>query len=244
MAGRKQREPARQGPASERAPGSARRRSERQPLDRERIELAALELVEKDGLAAFSMRKLGAALGVEAMSLYHHFPSKGHLFDALLDRFVAESTPADDVARPWRERARRTCIAYRELARRYPEFARYIILHRMNTRGGLAWLEGVVRIFTDAGFDTEAAARAFRGVGYYLMGAVLDETAGYAKGPSAAEPVPLDEQARIAPTVVKLGPYFQREHWERTFLAGLDLLLDGFARQLAAGATGPKRKSR
>jgi hypothetical protein len=104
----------------------------------------------------------------------------------------------------------------------------------MNPRGGLAWIERVVWIFVDAGFDVETAARGFRSVGYYLMGAVLDETAGYAKGPSAAEPVPMSEQAEIAPTVMKLGPYFQREHWDKTFLVGLDLLLDGFERKLQA----------
>jgi AcrR family transcriptional regulator len=196
---------------------------------------AALELVERDGLGEFSMRKLGAALGVEATSLYHHFPSKAHLFDALLDRLLAEST-VEGPERPWRERARRLCIAYRELSLRYPEFSRYMILHRMNTRGALAWLESVVRIFTDAGFEAELAARAFRGMGYYLMGAVLDETAGYARGPTAAEPMTPDEQARLAPKVVAFGAYFQREHWDRTFLAGLELLLDGFERKLAAAS--------
>jgi AcrR family transcriptional regulator len=233
MAARKSTKRSRKSPAAPRAPESAHRRVSRQALDRERIELAALELVEKDGLAEFSMRKLGAALGVEAMSLYHHFPSKGHLLDALLDRLMATTVPPE-TSRPWRERARVFCLAYRELAFRHPEFARYMILHRMNTRGSLAWLEGVVKIFTDAGFETELAARAFRSMGYYLMGCVLDETAGYAKGPSAAEPVPAAEQAKIAPTVMKLGAYFAREHWDRTFLVGLELLLDGFERQLAA----------
>ena len=233
MAARKLVKRSRKPPAPERAPGTVHRKSSRPSLDPERIELAALELVEKDGLAEFSMRKLGAALGVEAMSLYHHFPSKGHLFDALLDRLMVTTVPLE-TSRPWRERARAFCLAYRALAGRYPEFARYMILHRMNTRGGLALLEGVVKIFTNAGFETELAARAFRSMGYYLMGAVLDETAGYARGPSAAEPVPAEEQAEIAPTVMKLGAYFAREHWDRTFLVGLELLLDGFERQLAA----------
>ncbi len=222
----------RAGPARPR--GRSPKRAPKRQLDRERIERAALELVEKDGLAEFSMRKLGAVLGVEAMSLYHHFPSKAHLFDALVDRLVVESLDHGDRARPWRERVRHFCVAYRALALRHPEFARYMILHRMNTRGGLAWLESTVRIFVDAGFDVETAARAFRSVGYYMMGAVLDETAGYAKGPTAADPVPPSEQAEIAPTVMKLGPYFQREHWDRTFFVGLELLLDGFERGLAA----------
>ena len=53
----------------------------RKPLNRDRIATAALELVDREGLDALSMRKLGKALGVQAMSLYRYFDSK----DALLD---------------------------------------------------------------------------------------------------------------------------------------------------------------
>jgi AcrR family transcriptional regulator len=233
----KTKRPRKAGAAPERPPSSEKRRRGKPPLDRERIELTALDLIEKDGLAEFSMRKLGAALGVEAMSLYHHFPSKAHLFDALLDRLVVGVVGVGDASRPWRERMRRSCLEYRTLGHRYPEFARFMIVHRMNTRAGLAWLESVTRVFVDAGFDIETAARAFRSVGYFLMGAMLDETTGYARGPTAADPVPASEQAEIAPTVARMGPYFQREHWDATFLAGLDLLLDGFERQLAARGT-------
>ena len=178
------------------------------------------------------MRKLGAELGVEAMSLYHHFPSKAHLFDALLNRLVATTTASLREALPWKEKVRRFCFAYRDALLRHPEFARHVIVHRMNTRGGLVWLEALVKVFVEAGFETETAARVFRSVGYYLMGAVLDETAGYARGPSAAEPVPPEEEAELAPTVVLLGPYFRREHWDLTFSTGLDLLLDGFEQML------------
>jgi AcrR family transcriptional regulator len=220
------------------SPGRARApKTEKRHLDRERIELAALELVEESGLAEFSMRKLGAVLGVEAMSLYHHFPSKAHLFDALVDRLITSVVEAPGATGSWRERARRMCIAYRALGFRYPEFSRYMIVHRMNTRASLAWLESIARIFTEAGFDIETAARAFRSMGYYMMGAVLDETAGYARGPSAVDPVPPSEQAEIAPTAARMGPYFGREHWDRTFSMGLDLLFDGFERQLRRAPT-------
>jgi AcrR family transcriptional regulator len=224
-----------------RAPGSPGRarapKTEKRHLDRERIELAALELVEESGLAEFSMRKLGAVLGVEAMSLYHHFPSKAHLFDALVDRLITSVVEESAATGAWRERARRSCVVYRAVALRYPEFSRYMIVHRMNTRAALAWLEGIARIFTEAGFDIETSARAFRAMGYYMMGAVLDETAGYSRGPSAVEPVPTSEQAEIAPTAARMGPYFGREHWEGTFLMGLDLLFDGFERKLHEAPT-------
>jgi AcrR family transcriptional regulator len=170
------------------------------------------------------MRRLGKKLGVEAMSLYHHYPSKAHLFDALVDRLLSEME-APDATRPWQERARAMSLAYRAVLLRHPRFAQFMLLHRMNSRQGLAWLESIARIFADAGFDAESGARAFRILGYYLMGAIIDETAGYARGPSAAEPVPLAEQAAIAPTVAAFGPYFASEHWETTFLEGLELVL-------------------
>ena len=89
-------------------------------------------------------------------------------------------------------------FAYREMAHRHPRFFQFIALHRHNTRVGLAWLERMLSIFRDAGLDTETAARFFRVVGYYVIGGVLDETSGYAKGHSAAEPVP-DAGGRARP---------------------------------------------
>ena len=70
----------------------------------------------------------------------------------------------------------------------------------------------------------------FRTFGYYLNGAILDETAGYARGPSTIEPVPAEEMARDFPEVVAAGPYFRSSEWEATLEFGIDLLIDGYAR--------------
>jgi len=215
----------------------------RRPLDRDGIERAALRLIDDEGLAEFSMRHLGKKLGVEAMSLYHHYPSKAHLLDALLDRLIA-TLPIPESTLPWRERILQICVDYRALAAKHPKFAPFMIVHRMNTRTTLAWLESMVRIIGDAGFDAAEGARAFRVVGYFLMGTILDESSGYAGGPSAAEKVPDEEQARIAPTVARFGPYFAREHWDATFRRGLDALLDDLERRLAERARAPRRPQR
>jgi len=214
----------------------------RRPLDREGIERAALALIDEEGLAELSMRRLGKKLGVEAMSLYHHYPSKAHLLDALLDRLIS-TLPIPEATLPWRERILRFCLSYRALAAKHPRFAPFMIVHRMNTRTTLGWLESMVRIIGDAGFDAADGARAFRSVGYYLMGAILDESSGYAGGPTAAEGVPEAEQALIAPTVARFGPYFGREHWDATFRSGLDAMLDDLERRLAERVK-PPRKSR
>ena len=57
----------------------------RAQLSRERIALEALDIIDRDGLPGLSMRKLGGALGVEAMSIYHYVTSKDDLLDAVLD---------------------------------------------------------------------------------------------------------------------------------------------------------------
>ncbi|NLT35140.1 MAG: TetR/AcrR family transcriptional regulator [Gaiellales bacterium] len=55
----------------------------RVPLSRERIITAAVELLDERGLAGFTMRALGEHLGVEAMAIYHYFPNKQTLLEAL-----------------------------------------------------------------------------------------------------------------------------------------------------------------
>ena len=55
----------------------------REPLSRERIITAALELIESEGLSGLTMRVLGRRLGVEAMALYHYFPNKAALLEAM-----------------------------------------------------------------------------------------------------------------------------------------------------------------
>ncbi|QPE04243.1 TetR family transcriptional regulator [Microbacterium schleiferi] len=79
----------------------------RRPLTRQSILAAALELVDADGLDALTMRSLGARLGVEAMSLYHHLPSKQAVIDGIVDLVWAEVTLTAD-AQDWRTAVRRT----------------------------------------------------------------------------------------------------------------------------------------
>jgi len=84
------------------------RTSPRAPLSRERILSAALSVADRDGLPALSMRRLGAALGVEAMSLYGHVRDKGDLLDGLVDHVVGMwADPLPDES-DWRVVARTT----------------------------------------------------------------------------------------------------------------------------------------
>lgn len=219
-------------PRSRSAP-KPRPRGAPEPLSRERIVLAALEEVDASGLAAFSTRRLAQSLGCEAMSLYHYFPSKRHLFDALVDHAIAsiEWGPPD---LPPIEQLRATLHAYRAMAHRFPALYPLVALHRLNTETGVRLIERVLRQVRAVVRDPEKAARHFRTLGYYITGAALDETAGYAKGPSAAEPVSDATIARECPTLTAAARYFQRDQWDATFALGVDAMLAAVQRDAAS----------
>ena len=201
-------------------------RPARDKLSRERIETAALDLIERVGLAAFSQRALARELSIEAMSLYHWYPSQIDLLNALLDRVIGElrvppvGTPA--------ERLRDTALAFRDIARRYPAFVgSFVLPHRFNTETTMACLEAMLQVFRDAGLQGEQAARRFRAWMQFVMGALLDETVGYAKGPGATHPLPDDEVAARFPLVAALGPFNKPAQHEAHFRFGLEAVLRG-----------------
>ncbi|MBZ5737097.1 TetR/AcrR family transcriptional regulator [Nocardioides mangrovi] len=103
-----------------------RKRPGRQPgttLTREAILDRALELVERDGVAALSMRRLGEELGVDATAFYRHFRDKDALVLAAYDRVtdeLADLVRELDPSLPWRTRLERLAEAGWALSERYP----------------------------------------------------------------------------------------------------------------------------
>jgi AcrR family transcriptional regulator len=199
----------------------------RATLTRDAIVGAALALVDAEGLAGLTTRRLGERLGVEAMSIYHHFPSKHHLLDALVDHAIS-TIPLERPGADAEGQLRRLCYDYRAMARRFPRLYPLIALHRHNTPTGVAYLERILELVHALARNDEEAARQFRAFGYYLNGALLDETAGYAQGPSAAEPVDDAYVAAHCPRLAAAAAYFKSPHWDATFALGLEALFAGF----------------
>lgn len=219
---------------AERSVGHAKK-----PLSPERIVLVALDLIEREGLAAFSTRKLAAELRCEAMSIYHYFPSKGHLMDALVDRVMGtEVSMLEPTRSDWRRRIEDVAREMRALAYRRPHFFGYLATHRMNTPRALRSLDGIIGVFQNLGIGEEAGVRMFRAFSYYVMGALSDETAGYARGASTVEPIPDDVMEAEFSHVAAAAKWFQPEHWDATFELGLKVMLDGFERMIAEAGRG------
>src|SRR5918995_6954834 len=112
--------------------------AKRQPLNRRRILETAVRFVDSEGLEALSMRKLGAKLGVEAMSLYNHVPNKGALLDGMVEVLLGElEIPPESEG--WERRIREAYGAFRRLAHEHPNVFSLLLGRPPDTMDG-GWL--------------------------------------------------------------------------------------------------------
>ena len=94
-------------------------RKRRAPLSCDRVLRAAVRIADRDGIDAVSMRRIGQALGVEAMALYNHVANKDEILDGMIDLVVSEIDPPIDGA-DWKATLRARMLSAREALVRHP----------------------------------------------------------------------------------------------------------------------------
>jgi AcrR family transcriptional regulator len=211
----------------------------RAPLSRERIAQAALELIDEAGLEQCSMRRLGAALGVEAMALYHHFPSKGELLDAVIDLLVAEiELPREG---PPLERLRACIRSYRASAIRHPRAFILLAARRFNSERAFSFYEELLGVFGELGLDAEQSARWFRLIGGFASGAGMAEVASRERVTDAT-PLRLERAPELIPfpRVRAVAPHLAVKKLDGVFEFGLGVLFEALAAHTVAK---PRRRS-
>ncbi|GAA4540609.1 TetR/AcrR family transcriptional regulator C-terminal domain-containing protein [Amycolatopsis samaneae] len=155
---------------------SDRRARPRAGLTRERIVDVALEFVDEHGVAALSMRKLGAALDVEAMTLYHYVPSKDALFEALVDRLtVPMGGVRPEPGERWERWLGRLARAYRAELLAHPGVLPLAATRPVTSRVALGHVEAALRVLVDAGFGPVRALDVLNTVMTFVLGHTLAE---------------------------------------------------------------------
>ena len=198
----------------------------RKPLSRRRILEAALGLADREGLEALSMGRLGAELGVEAMSLYNHVPNKEALLDGVVEILFTEMKVTLDGKRGWEEKVREVFRSFRRLAHAHPEVFPLFAMRPSNT----SKVVGILPVFLDAlrgsGFDVRTSLRAFRTLASYTIGYALAEIRGF-----ALEPAQVRAETRILPDdgdhTSETTPPLEEADRDAEFEFGLDLILAG-----------------
>lgn len=211
----------------------------RAPLTRESVIRAAVELADRQGIAALSMRALAQALKVEAMSLYHHVPGKEALLDGMVDLVFSEIY-APRVGGEWRQELRARSLSGREVLARHPW-----AIGLMDSRSGagmetLRHHDAVIGCLRSAGFSLPLIAHAFAVVDAHLYGFMIQELSLPFDSSEELEGLAesmLDQQALAAlPHFAEFvqGHALQPGYsFGDEFEWGLDLVLDGLARRLA-----------
>lgn len=219
----------------------------RKGLNRRRVLEAALRIVDAEGLAALTMRRLGAELDVEAMSLYRHVPSKEALLDGIVELIVLEIDVPASVDGNWQEATRHVLRSYRRTAHAHPNAFPLVTTRPLNTPEALRRLDASFEILRQAGFDERMAIVAFRTLASYTRGFALEEVTGRALG---SQPVgtgnrldPRDLPPDQFPRISELAPRLVAADRDAEFELGVDLILIGLAAELARPSR-PRRAAR
>jgi AcrR family transcriptional regulator len=205
----------------------------RKPLSRERILRTALELVDEQGLESLTMRRLGQALGFEAMSLYNHVANKDDVIDGMLDLVLAESE-APARAADWASAIRASAVSVHDALHRHPWSVNVLFSPGRVHPARLRYMESLLATLREGGLSAEATYTAYHVLDAHIFGFSLW---------AASHTISETEAASMKETVERMltsedYPYL-REHAEQHFAdggpykdvsafeLGLDLILDG-----------------
>ena len=205
--------------------------AERRPLSRRRVLEEAVRFADREGLEALTMRKLGAELGVEAMSLYNHVPNKGALLDGMVEVLLGElEIPARGLG--WEERIREGYRAFRRLAHEHPNVFPLLVNRPPETMDGVWLVEEFLQTLREAGFGLEEALHAFRSLSSYTFGYAMAEIRGFALEPDGSRLGALALSSEEFPNLRKLGSQLESVDHDAEFEFGLNLLISGLRERL------------
>ncbi len=242
---------ARRKSASRRSPTSAS--TPRQPLNRERVSRAAVELADREGITAVSMRRIGQELGVEAMSLYNHVSGKEALLDAMVEQVAAEvnaaadGLDAPDPADDWQATLRARALAARQVMLRHRWAPGVLETRTTMSLAIVRYYDGVVGILRAGGFSHDLAHHSLHALGSRVIGfsqELFDP--GDAAAGDASEEMLAAMAEQIPHLVEMLGEVAHDDPgstlgWcddQSEFEFGLDVVLDGLERRRAS-TVGP-----
>jgi AcrR family transcriptional regulator len=220
----------------------ATRSRNRKPLTKERVLEKAIALADEDGIEALSMRKLGQALNVEAMSLYNYVANKRELITAMVDSVVEQFELPDDEPR-WDVAIRRCAISAHDLLIEHEWACSLALLPSdATTLSGprIRYMEWLLRRLREAGFPPEVVYSAYHTLDSHIFGFTLWQLGHASAARMMVRPEGETMEEWGARMLTEMRPRYPHlaEHAEQHMAAGardgrqefefgLDLILDG-----------------
>ena len=210
-------------------------------LSRELVLSTALTLVDKDGLEALSMRRLGQELQCDPMSLYRYAANRAALLDGVSEMVFDELAIFPDDP-DWQAQLRKIAHDLRLLALRHPNVVPLLVTRPLSTPlglrplGTLRPLEQILALLIEAGFTPATALHVYRAYYGFLYGHILNELQEYIVDPDESEAILRLGLHRLPakdfPHLRALGPVLAEYDGAAELDQGLSILLSGLSNQL------------
>ena len=226
----------------------ARRR--RDPIGRDAIVTAAVQLLDREGLAALSMRKLADQLGAGAASLYWHVGSKDGLLNLVMDEVIGEGKVPDPDPDRWQDQLKQVARDQRAASLRHPWLVRVSIGRIPMGPNALRYSERILAILRAGGLPPLLAVQGYLLLIATVNGFTIDETGvDDSADPAASAPLTdLDSRQQAAdlardyiaslpaaqfPNMTALADEFALADPDERFNLLIDIFVDGLARRAA-----------
>ena len=137
----------------------------------------ALEIIDRDGLDAFSMRKLATELGVQVGALYVHIPDRETLLAEVTSLITSDVLPADpaDWSTGWQDWLREFALRWRTVLQTHPSAAPLIGSLVSNSAGDFFLVEAMLRCLDGAGFSGADLVATYNTCVGMILGFIIHE---------------------------------------------------------------------
>ncbi|MFE2143468.1 TetR/AcrR family transcriptional regulator C-terminal domain-containing protein [Streptomyces sp. NPDC059456] len=224
-------------------------------LNRPRVLAAAVALVDREGLAALTMRRLATDLHVEPMAIYRYTAGKEALLDGLVEAFFTEvnerlRTTADTRTAPssaasrdssgvpaWHAELRRIARAFAATVHAHRELLPVVATRPLTVpvarrpAPALELTEHILAVLARAGFDDATALTVYRAFVAWNLGRLLVDKRQVVDDPEEPDLLLRLGLHRLSaaeyPRLRALVPQLAEYDDEQELIAGLDSLLSG-----------------
>lgn len=188
------------------------------------VAAAALAVVDRDGLAALSMRAVATELGTGTMSLYRYVDDRGQLERLVVDLVLSavDLTPGGGT---WQKQVTRLVERARDAIAGHPAVVPLLLTHRHAAPAILHWAEVVLGVLAGAGFAGRRRVVAFRGLLAYVIGALQAEHLGPLSGDGTR--VMAELPVNDFPLLADTARHARGVPPEEEFRQGLEIMLRG-----------------
>lgn len=223
--------------------------SETRPrLSRNKVLDAAVALADRDGIEAVTMRNLASELGVEAMSLYYHVANKDQLLDGMVELVMeeiiraVEPAPIDSPGR-WKATLRERILTSRRVMLDHPWAPTLFETRATMTPSVLTYFDAILGLLLQGGFSYDLAHHSMHALGSRALGFTQELFQPETDEAEEASAEILEAMAAQFPNLTGMIAAVAHDEpgatlgWcddQSEFEFGLDLILDGLERMVAA----------